>query len=63
MDFTKLRDSLLKFTDGKIDVINQDGSYKSFGQVIESMAELWPDFTEETQKDISKLMAGEEKVG
>ena len=55
---SKLRDSLLGLTGGKVDIMSDENTYKNTYQILQEMSKVWDTMTDKQQAAALELMGG-----
>lgn len=59
---SKMQTQILNFTHGKVNIFNDDGSFKSTYEIMQGIAEIYDDLTDTDRADLLETIAGKNRA-
>ena len=59
---SKMQTQVLNFTGGKVNIFNDDGSFKSTYEIMQGIAEIYDDLTDTNKADLLETIAGKNRA-
>lgn len=60
VSLSKMQTQILNLTKGKVNIFNDDGSFKSTYEIMQGISEIYDDLTETDQADLLEIIAGKD---